>query len=200
MTARLLPLLSLLLAQIIPASTFAQSTISMPNAGNDGLIGDLQITAPTTAGECHSPCSILQTTASSDAIVFFLEHQVNHGLVRLSGDDCRHRTVANIVRHGEVLRFPITSPAAANSDWVETYDWNRVPDRDTFYAVVVASADVARRFANHIDGLPLRCTTSVLPGLSGDELNTWLSEFAMLAARSAKFVDWRAIELRVTLN
>ena len=50
---------------------------------------------------------MLQTEARVDSIVFFLEHQANHGLVRLADADCRDRTSARIARSGEALRFPI---------------------------------------------------------------------------------------------
>lgn len=196
---QLRPLCSLLVLSV-PLSAFAQNSVSIPNAGNDSFISVLQITEPSAPNECHSPCSILRTTANTDLIVFFLQYQVGHGLIRLSGDVCRKRTVAKVARSGETLRFPISDTATSFADWRETYDWQRIPERDTFYAVVVTDADVARRLANHIDGLPMRCTTSVLAGLSDGTLSEWLSEFAMMTARSASHIDWRAIELRVTLD
>ena len=170
--------------------------ISIPNAGKDGLISPLTITSPSAGGDCFWPCSLLRTRANTDAIVFFLEHQANHGLVRLAGEDCRKRTAARVARNGEVLNFPIAKTTTLSSNWNETYDWKMAAGTDTFYAVAVTNSDVARRLANHIDGLPIRCSTSMRPGLKDNELKTWLTEFATITAKSSEHIDWRAIEVR----
>ena len=67
---------------------------------------------------------------------------------------------------------------------------------DTFFAVVATNADVARQLANHIDDLPIRCSTSLRPGLKNAALEEWLTEFASITARSAEHIDWRAIQVR----
>jgi len=170
--------------------------VSIPNAGKDALIGPLQIAAPIAGSDCFWACSLLQTRANTDAIVFFLEHQAHHGLVRLSGENCRKRTVARIARSGDTVNFPIARTTTNKNNWSETYDWQMDPDVDTFFAVVATDAHVARRLANHIDSLPLRCTTSMRPGLKGNALRDWLTEFAMITARSAEHIDWRAIRVR----
>lgn len=170
--------------------------ITIPNAGKDGLIGPLQIIAPRSTSDCIWPCSMLQTQANTDAIVFFLEHQANHGLVRLSGEDCRKRTVARIARTGDTLNFPIAKTTTDRNNWTETYEWDVNNDADTFFAVVATDADVARQLANHIDGLPLRCSTSLRPGLKDAALTKWLTELASITARSAEHIDWRAIQVR----
>ncbi len=171
-------------------------TISIPNAGADGLIGALQVSAPDNVAECRWPCSMLRTHATTDAIVFFLEHQANNGLVRLSGGECRQRTVARIARGGEVLSFPITRTSTDSRNWTESTEWSLAPAHNTYYAVVVTDAKVARNMANLIDQLPLRCTGSMRPGLQGDDLRDWLTEFAGFASRSSTVLDWRAIEVR----
>lgn len=142
---------------------------------------------------------MLQTEARVDSIVFFLEHQANHGLVRLSDSDCRDRTAARVARSGEPLRFPIARTTTSSRDWSETYEWDLAPDLDTYYAVVVTDATVARRMANHMDRLPMRCTDALRPGLEDNELQAWLNDFAMLTAHAAQHVDWRAIEVRNVL-
>ncbi|NNF41232.1 MAG: hypothetical protein HKN64_07615, partial [Woeseiaceae bacterium] len=186
----------------------APASISIPNAGKDALIGPLRLAAPASADECRdggftvreasylarSPrCSLLQTEARTDSIMFFLEHQANHGLVRLAGPACRDRTRARIARFGESISFPIAKTTTAKHNWHETFDWRLEPDLDTYYAVVVTDASVARRIANHMDKLPLRCSAAIRPGLEDDALRAWLGDFAMLAARSAEHVDWRAV-------
>ncbi|MEL7186046.1 MAG: hypothetical protein AAFN50_06375 [Pseudomonadota bacterium] len=172
------------------------ASVSVPNAGGDGLIGSLRITSPASVGECEWPCSMLRTNANTDAIVFILEHQANHGLVRLSGGECRQRTVARIVRNGESLNFPISKTTTDSRNWTAIHDWQLNPPVDTYYAVAVTDADVARSMANLIDALPLRCTNSLRPGKRGDELRDWLAEFATFAAQSATHLDWRAIQVR----
>jgi len=127
--------------------------------------------------------------------VFFLQHQANHGLVRLSGNECRTRTAAKIARSGEALSFPIARTTTASRNWSETYAWQLDPELDTYYAVVVTNAQVARRVANLFDSLPLRCSSSMRPGLNDDALRKWLSEFAVLAARASQHLDWRAVSL-----
>jgi len=174
--------------------------ISIPNAGKDSLIGPLVISAPRSRTECGvGSCSILKTEARVDSIVFFLEHQANHGLVRLSDSDCRGRTTARVARSGQPLQFPIARTTTSRRNWSETYEWNTAPDLDTYYAVVVTDAKVARRMANHMDRLPMRCSEALRPGLEDDELRAWLNDFAMLTARAAEHVDWRAIEVRNVL-
>jgi hypothetical protein len=174
--------------------------ISIPNAGKDGFIGPLSIAAPASLAECDSrSCSMLQTRARVDSIVFFLQHQANHGLVRLADGDCRKRTSARIARSGEDVRFPIARIFAGRRDLAETFDWDITPELDTYYAIVATDAKVARRIANHIDHLPMRCSDSLRPGLEDDQLQDWLEGLATLAAGDARHVDWRAVEVRNVL-
>ncbi len=171
------------------------SAISIPNSGKDGLISPLTISAPTSGTDCFWPCSLLRTRAKTDSIVFFLEHQASHGLVRLAGGSCRTRTAARIARNGEELQFPIAKTTTVRNNWSETYDWEMAAESDTFYAVVVTNSAVARQLANHIDSLPLRCTRSMRPGLRNAELKQWLTEFAVITAKSSQHIDWRAIQV-----
>jgi hypothetical protein len=170
--------------------------ISIPNAGGAGLIEPLQISAPMSANECRWSCSLLRTRANTDAIVFFLEHQARHGLVRLSGENCRKRTVASVARRGDTLSFPIARTTTNKNNWTETLEWQATTEFDTFFAVVATNAEVARRLANHIDSLPLRCSSSMRPGLKDKALRDWLAEFASITARSREHIDWRAIQVR----
>ncbi len=174
--------------------------VSIPNAGNDPLISALKITAPLSRSDCGMySCSILQTEARVDSIVFFLEHQANYGLVRLADAECRNRTSARIARSGQALRFPIARTTTSSRDWSETFEWDLAPDLDTYYAVVVTDAKVARRIANHMDRLPMRCSEALRPGLEDRELQRWLNGFAMLTAGASEHIDWRAIEVRNVL-
>jgi hypothetical protein len=197
-----------------PTVIAAPASISIPNAGKDSLISPLRLSSPASLTDCQDggvavreaaymtgvrPCSLLQTEAQADSIVFFLEHQANHGLVRLAGSQCRYRTKARIARSGESLSFPIVKTNTAKQNWSETYDWLLEPDLDTYYAVVVTDARLARRVANHMDDLPLRCSAAIRPGLEDEELREWLSDFAMITARASKHVDWRAVRVKDVL-
>ena len=174
--------------------------ITIPNAGKDGFIGPLSIASPASLAECHSgSCSVLQTRARVDSVVFFLQHQANHGLVRLADSDCRKRTSARIARSGEAVRFPISRIFTNRRDLTETFEWDVAPELDTYYAIVATDARVARRIANHIDHLPMRCSDSLRPGLEDGQLQNWLEGLAALAAGDARHVDWRAVEVRNVL-
>ena len=189
-------------------------TISVVNAGRAALLGPLRIARPESSADCagNGPefarasypgavpsCSLLQAMANTDAIVFFLQHQANYGLVRLSDSQCRGRTTPRIARHGDPISFPIPRTTSSPRNWKETLDWQLDPDLDTYYAVVVTDAALARRIANHIDDLPVRCSTAIRPGLKDGQLRAWLSDFAMLTARASPQVDWRAVQVRDVL-
>ena len=171
--------------------------VTIPNAGKDAFIGPLAIAAPRSFSECGAgPCSVLETRAKVDAILFFLQHQANHGLVRLGDAECRNRSAPRIARSGEAVRVPIAKTTTRSRDWSETFDWALAPELDTFYAVVVTDPKLARRVANHLDQLPVRCSDSLRPGLEDQDLQDWLKDLAMLTAADAGHIDWRAIEVR----
>lgn len=173
------------------AARQAPQTISIPNAGKDEVLEPLRLVDAVDNGYSN-----LRSRAHADAIVFFLAHQAKHGMVRLGGSQCRSRTSANIARSNEPLSMQVPVPAYANTRATETYEWLIEPDTDTFYALAVTDARTARRLANHIDRLPIRCGRALRPGLEGDELRRWLEDLAMLTARSAEYVDWRALRVR----
>ena len=144
-------------------------------------------------------CSMLQTKARVDTVVFFLEHQANHGLVRLGDSECRDRTSARIARKGTALRFPIARTTTVKGNWSEIEEWSLAPELDTYYALAVTDASVARRIANHMDKLPPRCGEALRPGLEDEQLQDWLTGLAMLTARESEHVDWRAIAVQDVL-
>ncbi|MGB5257155.1 MAG: hypothetical protein WBN07_03965 [Woeseiaceae bacterium] len=203
-----------LLAGSDSAAAVVPALVSIPNAGSNPLISPLRLAPPASFSECRDgsvaireasymsgirPCSLLKTEARADSIVFFLQHQSSHGLVRLAGPECRDRTTVRVARKGESIRFPITKTSTASQDWSEVDDWLLEPGLDTYYAVVTSDARLARRLANHIDELPLRCSTSIRPGFKDGELREWLSDFAMITARAADNVDWRAVRVNDVL-
>ena len=168
----------------------APRSISVPNAGKDEVLEPLQLLDSLDTGYSN-----LRSRAQADAIVFFLAHQANRGLVRLGGSECRSRTTALIARSDEFLSMQVPVPRFGNTRVTETYEWLVEPDTDTFYALAVTDATTARRLANHIDRLPIRCGRAARPGLDDDELRRWLEEFALMAADSAEHIDWRALRV-----
>jgi len=178
-----------------PAVTAA---ISMPASYSDTLLGPLSVRKAQDTRRCRD-CSVLAADANADAIVFLLQHQPNYGLVRLADDACRRRTAAHVVTTGSPLEFPIPYLPIGSSDTRETKQWLLSPVAETYYAIAVADTRAARRFANHLDKLPLRCADGIRLGLKNQSLQRWLDEFATLAAQNAGQFDWRAIEVRDVL-
>lgn len=196
----------------LPTEATTPAFVSIPNTGGDPLIGPLRVTTPRDRSECRSGlrlvptamrwsaderCSLLAATSHADAIVFVLEHHPQLGLVRLGDAECRDRTMARVVRNGEALKFPIARFGSVQARLTD--EWLVVPESDTYYAVAIADARAARQLANHMDRLPIRCGSSVRPGLQGASLRRWLDYFAALASRAVGRVDWRAIELKDVL-
>ncbi len=168
----------------------APQSISIPNSGKDEVLAPLQLVDALDVGYSN-----LRSRAQTDAIVFFLAHQAKRGMVRLGGSECRSRTTAHIARSDELLSMQVPVPRFGNTRATETYEWLIEPDTDTFYALAVTDAKTARRLANHIDRLPIRCGRAARPGLDGEDLRRWLEEFALITAHSAEHVDWRALRV-----
>lgn len=197
-----------------PASRMSAS-ISVPSAGDDPLLGPLRIFESNGSAACGESanaavrrttyyggletCSLLAANTRRDAIVFVLEHQANYGLVRLGGPACRERSSPHVVTRGQLMRYPIPYTSLGSSQTREAPEWLVSPGVDTYYAFAVTDARAARLFANHFDQLPMRCNSSLRPGLKNNALHRWLDEFAVLAARHARHVDWRAIEVKDVL-
>ncbi len=146
-------------------------------------------------GEDHSitryECFGLQLHAHRNARLFLLNRQINQGLVRLSGRDCRSATEIRLVRAGETVRFPDSVDA-----WPTAIGWQGRSGLETFYAVAVTSPQAAADVARHLDRLPERCTVAGTRGLNGARLEDWLDEFETILADWDAHVDWKAIHVR----
>lgn len=138
----------------------------------------------------------LQAGMKRDAVVFFLNHQMHHGLVRLADRDCRARPEAVVLRANETFTRPLPlaniEPDAAST----TAAWTLTPEADTYYAVAVSDSETAHLLARHIQKLPQRCTSAVRFGLRETDLERWLSRFAELVHRNPEHVDWQAVQVR----
>lgn len=187
----------------------------LPGAGSLELLGPLRIVQAQGSAACgttgragmqaaaygagRATCSLLTADSRTDAVVFFVEYQASHGLVRLGGAECRRRTAAQVVTAGDRVNFPLAGAVPGATRTRDIGEWQVDPGIDTYYALAVSDSRAARRFASHIDQLPLRCTGTIRPGLRNDALHRWLDELAMLAARHANHVDWRALEVKDVL-
>jgi hypothetical protein len=131
-----------------------------------------------------------------DAVVFFLNHQLNHGLVRLSGRDCSARTEARIARADETLEYALPLLALTHDALSPATGWPLDPDADIYYAIAVSDSKAARALSRQLDQLPRRCTISVHPGLEGIRLENWLAKFSTTVDQWQPHVDWQAIRVR----
>ncbi len=145
-----------------------------------------------TPNECYA----LQVHARDDAVVFFLNHQLNNGLVRLADRTCGDRAAARIARVGETLRFPLPADTLASASWSAAETWSLQPAGDTYYVVATTNSKAARALAQHVASLPNRCTASVRRGIEGVTLRHWLDELDAIAARWPSSVDWQSVRVR----
>ncbi len=184
--------------------------------GNSGFLDILQIVELRNLQTCASGSNRYQTTrefsrrysyanhtcyalevgSTADAVVFFLNHQLNHGLVRLSDASCSQKTSAKIARTNKQLRFPLPLESLPSSSWAVADSWRLHPDKDTYYVVAATDTNAARALAQHIERLPKRCSASVRPGLEAAELERWLGELAAITERWQSAIDWRSIRVR----
>jgi hypothetical protein len=141
-------------------------------------------------------CVAMQVRTSADAVVFFLNHQKSHGLVRLSGAECGRRGNARVARANQVLThsLPVTSPAPDAVSLAK--GWSLEPEADTYYAIAVSNSEAAHIVSRHIQQLPQRCTAAVRFGLNGDRLEDWMRELVEKTDPWRAFVDWQAIQVR----
>jgi hypothetical protein len=144
----------------------------------------------------ESDCVAMQVRTNANAVVFFLNHQKSHGLVRLSDAECRTRTDARIARANQALIQPLPlfslAPDAASSKPV----WTLQPDTDTYYAIAVSDSEAAHVLSQHLQKLPQRCTAAARFGLEGDRLESWMREFVQKVGAFEPYVDWQAIQVR----
>ena len=189
-------------------------TVVIPGGQTRVLLGSLTITRPTDGAACpvssdssysatrlsndfrsRDRCSLLRATAYDDAVVFLLQHQTGYGLVRLGDSACRSRTTARLVTSGNTLRFPVAFLHDGRSIAVAGKTWPLEVHNDIYYAIAVADSGLARRLANHIDRLPLRCGGALRYGLQQAALGAWLRQLAEISAAARGTVEWRALEV-----
>ena len=141
-------------------------------------------------------CFALSTGSSDDAVVFFLNHQLNYGLVRLAYGECAERTNARVLRADRELTLALPVDTLRSGSWTDSADWVVSPAADTYYVLAARDSKAARALSVHVAKLPRRCSASVRPGLEGEELRRWLDELAVLADHWSPAIDWRSIRVK----
>ena len=141
----------------------------------------------------------MQVRTKEDAVIFVLNHQLNHGLVRLSGHECSQRTEARIVRADESLEYTLPIRFLTQNASSQSTDWPINPDAEVYYAIAVSNSKVARALSRQLSQLPRRCSQSIRPGLKGVQLESWLNEFSATVDQWQPYVDWQAIRVRNVL-
>jgi hypothetical protein len=144
------------------------------------------------AGDCYA----LEINSSSDTVMFFLNHQLNNGLVRLSESFCTDRIDAKVARFDEPLRFPLPVESLMSASWTAAESWQLNPDKDTYYAIAATDTKAARALSQHIRKLPNRCSASVRSGIEGRELQRWMDGFASIAEHWQQSIDWQVIRVK----
>ena len=141
-------------------------------------------------------CFALAVQSTDDAVVFFLNHQLNNGLVRLADVSCLQRTSARIVRSNQQLRFTLPPDSLDSAAWSAADSWQLDPDLDTYYAVAASDTKAARALSQHIEQLPKRCSAPVRPGLEGVALRRWMEELTEILNHWGPAIDWRTIRVK----
>lgn len=144
----------------------------------------------------HPSWYALQTRTSEDAVLFYLNHQQNNGLVRLSDSSCGKFSKARISRVDQYLQFELSTDNLSGGRWLPTSTWQTSPDEDSYYVLAATDTQAARAIASHIETLPQRCGSSVRPGLEGSELKNWLKGFFAIADHWKAEIDWKIIRVK----
>ena len=143
-----------------------------------------------------SRCYALQVVAQQDAVIFFLNQQLNNGLVRLADDSCEVRTHARVARKDERVRLNLPLESVENVSWRPADGWNMSSDADTFIAIAVSDTIAARAVAGQLQKLPIRCSNSVRAGLEGSSLRAWTRDLIAIIDNWQAHIDWESVRVK----
>ena len=168
-----------------------------PMQSDTDIIESLSIVELRTRDACRSfsKCHALQISSSDDAIVFFLNYQVDDGLVRLSELSCVDRSNVRVVTTDEPRQFPLPSNLMTSARWSATDAWQLEPNLDTYYAIAAVDAKAARELSQHIARLPERCSGIPRPGLEGSSLRLWTRELVSIIKKWEPVIDWQTVQV-----
>lgn len=156
----------------------------------------IEVSDGSTCRNAESRCIAMRVKSKADAVVFFLNHQRSHGLVRLSSGACRVRPDARVLRADDSLNLPLPVPVVMPDAATATTDWVLAPEADTYYALAVSDSEAAHVVSRHLQKLPQRCTAAVRFGLRDDELEAWMDEFMSTVDEWRDHIDWQAVQVR----
>ena len=194
------------------AATLLPEASATLASGGDQVLADFEVRRLQAGSACSAArpwqagissdrrgsaaCFALQAAASEDAFVFFLNHQRNVGLVRLTDPGCTNRPAARIVRAHGTVRHTLPAETIGSGEWSASDRWSVSPQADTYYIVAVTDSRAARALTIHVGKLPVRCSASVRPGLEGATLRRWLDELEAISARWPETVEWRSLRVK----
>ncbi len=168
-----------------------------PLQSDTDIIESLSIVELRTGDACRlfSKCHALQISSSDDAIVFFLNYQLDDGLVRLSELSCEDRSNVRVVTTDEPRQFPLPSNLRTSARWSATDAWQPEPNLDTYYAIAAADPKAARELSQHIARLPERCSVIPRPGLEGSSLRLWTRGLVSIMKKWEPVIDWQTVQV-----
>lgn len=193
-----------------PRAPRGDETVGIPQAASP-LLGALRLRPAGASDRCpaydsgvrgahygmgRNRCSLLEATAKTDAVVFVVSHRPSLGLVRIDDGTCRRRVQPMLVREHQTRAVAVPWVPDDGARIRDVSTWQAEPRGEVYYAIAVADSALARRVANHVDRLPLRCEAGPHRGIRKGALRNWLAGLDAIAARADGRVDWRAIELR----
>jgi len=173
------------------------SVVRLPNGRNclyNQHRGASRASQSGPRGAPYDGCFALQVSSHEDAVAFVLNHQLNHGLVRLAPGRCSSAGSARIVRNDASLQYPL--PNLSVGSWLHADSWSLEPREDTYFVLASKDTRAARALAAHIDRLPGRCGESLRAGLEGTALREWLDELNRIANHWEQSIDWQAVRIR----
>ncbi len=182
-------------------------TVDLPHAERP-LLGTLRLRPAATTSRCpgtvlrgarygsgNSGCSLLETTAATDAVVFLVAQRPSLGLVRIDDGACRRRVQPMLLPERQTLSVAVPWVPDDGARIRDVAAWPLEPSGEVYFAIAVADGALARRVANHVDRLPLRCDAGTHRGIRDAALRSWLAGLDGLFAEADGRLDWRAIEL-----
>ena len=163
---------------------------------NRGAYPDDRLVYGREESQGDAQCYALQVAADEDAVIFFVNQQPNHGLVRLADQNCESRTHARIARKDQPVRLNLPVDTVANVSWRPSAGWNMAPDADTYVAIAVSDTIAARAVGRHLQKLPLRCTGSLRLGLEGATLRAWTRDLIAIIENWQTHIDWESVRIK----
>jgi len=158
--------------------------------------GSQMYSTAASSRQRNGDCFALQARSADDAVLFFLNHQLQNGLVRLANENCARSSLAKVVRINETVKMPLPLDSMHSAKWTAGESWSSNPRADTYLVIAASDSSAARALSKHIESLPKRCSAAVRPGLEGDELRRWLAGLDAIVEHWTPAVDWKSVHVK----